>query len=222
MRYVLAMMLVSTSALAAPPGATPPTVRPPGATPPAPPPKPIGPQLTAIDPDSVPQKCLDLALQAGSPEPVLAQTSRLTLATCIANERARTVAVCDCQQSVQDLNEAVAPAIQILDELATKGDPMYRLLALKAEADRYQILAQQLMATLAVPGPNATADERDLHEMRQTMLRPMIEPWLTRAQNAYVEVDRLAKAHPELDKNAEVRSAIADSRHRLTTAVAQP
>jgi hypothetical protein len=216
------MLLLSTSAVAAPPGATPPTVRPPAATPPAPPPKPVGPPLTAIDPDSVPQKCLDLALRAGSPEPTLAQTSRLSLATCIANERVQTVAVCDCQQSVQDLNEAIAPAVQILDELASVGEPTYRVLALKAEADRYQILAQKLLATLPQLGPNASADERDLHEMRQTMLRPMIEPWLTRAQNAYVEVDRIAKAHPELDKNAEVRTAIADSRHRMTTAVAQP
>lgn len=222
MRYVLAMMLVSTSALAAPPGATPPTVRPPATTPPAPPAKPIGPQLTAIDPDSVPPKCLDLALRAGSPEPVLAQSSRLTLATCVANERTRPIAVCDCQQSVEDLSEAVAPAIKILDDLASSGEPAYRILALKAEADEYQILAQRLLATLTPPGPNATPDERDLHDTRETMLRPMIEPWLTRAQNAYVEIDRQAKAHPELDKNGEVRTAVADSRRRMTTAVAQP
>ena len=222
MRYVLAMLLVSSSALAAPPGATPPTVRPPAAMPPAPPPKPVGPQLTAIDPDSVPQKCLDLALRAGSPEVALAQSARLTLASCIATERTKSVAVCDCQQSVQDLNEAVAPALQILDELSTHGDPAYRILALKAEADEYQVLAQKLMATLQVPGPNATADERDLHDARQTMLRPMIEPWLTRAQNAYVEIDRQAKANPSLEKNGEVRIAVADSRRRLTTEVAQP
>src|SRR5947207_2891287 len=116
MRPVLAMLFVSATALGAPPSLTPPVTRAPSPGPA--PAKPAGPQLTAIDRDSVPEKCLDLVARASSPEPALAQTSRLSLAVCIAHERTRPIVLCDCQQSIDDLNNAIAPAMQLLDEVA--------------------------------------------------------------------------------------------------------
>lgn len=220
MRSVLAMLLVSATALAAPPGLTPPVVRgPTAAPPPAPPP---GPQLTAIDRASLPDKCVDLASRADSPEPALAQTSRLSLALCIAHERTRPIALCDCKQSIDELDEAIAPAIEILDEVASRGEPLYRILALEAKADQYQVLVNKLVATLPPPRSDANVDERELYDIRQTSLQSLLQPWLSLSHGAYVAIDHLATLHPELAKNREVQSAVRDSRKHLATAVAQP
>lgn len=228
MRIVLAMLLVSASALAAPPGATRPVVRPPAATPPMvpqkplPPPPPPKPALVAIDPDTVPEKCLDLALRAGSPETQLAESARVSLANCIEVEKIKTVAVCDCAQSVQDLDDAVAPAFAILDDLATNGDPSWQVVALHAEADELTVLSQKLLATLPAPSPGAGSDELALHDVRAQMLQPLVQPWQAKVQDKYAAVDRIAKAHPELAKDSVAQTVIADSRRRMTPQVATP
>jgi hypothetical protein len=220
MRSVLAMLFVASSAAAAPPGATPPVVRAPAMTvPQAPPPEPPAPALTAIDPDAVPQPCLDLALRAGSTNAALAQSSRVSLALCIANQTSKSVAVCDCEQTVKDFDEAIAPAFAILDELAAIGEPTWQVIALHAEADVLAGMVRRVEATL----PAATSPEQqELRELRVQMLRPLLEPWRTRSQNAFVQVDRVAKVHPEVGKNQLAASAVADSRRRLAPAVATP
>lgn len=207
MRTVLAILLFSTSALAAPPGLTPPQTAP-------------KPAFVAIDPDTVPEKCLDLALRAGSPETTLAETSRVSLALCIANEKERPIVACDCQQSIQDFDEATAPAFAILDDLAAAAtDPSWQVIALHTEADILDVAVRKLERALPALPPDAGSDQRELRDVRAAMLRPLLEPWRTRAQNALAQVDRIAKAHPEVGKNQVADAAVRDSRRRLAPAV---
>jgi len=220
MRTVLAMLFVASSAAAAPPGATPPAVRSPAMTvPQAPPPEPPPPALTAIDLDAVPQPCADLAARAGSTNAALAQSSRVSLALCIANQQTKSVAVCDCEQTVKDFDAAVAPAFAILDELAAKGEPTWQVIALHAEAD----VLDQMVRRVETALPSATSPEQqELRDVRMQLLRPLLEPWRARLQNALVQVDRIAKVHPEVAKNQIAAAALADSRRRLAPAVATP
>jgi hypothetical protein len=221
------LMFVSASAVAAPPGATPPITKAPGMTAPSAPPAPVQvpqtpPPLTAIDPDNVPERCLDLALRAGSPEPSLAQSSRVSLALCIASERKRAVVLCDCEQSVKDLDEAVAPAFAILDEIASVGEPQWQVIALHSEADELSLLAQRLLETLPRVPEGTGSDQAALHDVRSQMLQPLVEPWRSKAQEKFAQIDRIAKTHPELAKIATVDAAVRDSRRRLAPAVATP
>ena len=52
------------------------------------------------------------------------------------------------------------------------------------------------------------------------LLTPRVQPWLDRAQQAFAEVDRIAKAHPELARQQQAGTAITDSRARLAAGVA--
>ena len=219
MRTVLAMLVVASSAAAAPPGATPPVVHSPAMTAPQAPPVPPKPTLMAIDLDAVPAKCKDLGERASSQDFALAESARVSLALCTASDKTTTIAVCDCEQSVKDLDEAVAPAFAILDELANVGEPTWQVIALHAKADVLDQLARRVENALPVLPPDASSEQQELRDVRLQMLRPMIEPWRTRAQNVLAQVVRIAKAHPEVGKNQLADQAVRDSRRRLAPAV---
>jgi hypothetical protein len=52
------------------------------------------------------------------------------------------------------------------------------------------------------------------------LLQPHLQPWTDRAQHAFAQVDQLARAHPQLEKDQVTGTAVADSRRRMTTGVA--
>jgi hypothetical protein len=80
--------------------------------------------------------------------------------------------------------------------------------------------AQRIEAT--VPSPTAgTPEAIALHDTRVDLLQPMLEPWTTQSRAAYSDVDKLAKANPQLAKNAAVVAAVRASRAKLGTPPAQ-
>ncbi|MGE5181854.1 MAG: hypothetical protein ACM31C_07320, partial [Acidobacteriota bacterium] len=217
---MFAILLGAASALAQPPGLTPP-VRPAPAPPPPPrrvPPPP--PALTPVDPATVPAACHDLALRAGSTNFQLAEASRVSLALCLAQDDTAQVAVCDCDQSVHDLDDAASPAFAILDELATLGEPVWQVAALHAEGELLGQLAQKVLQAVPPAPAGASEDEQNLHDVRAQLVQPLVEPWLERARDRFAQVARLAQQHPELAKNPTAATAIRDSRQRRATAAA--
>jgi hypothetical protein len=74
----------------------------------------------------------------------------------------------------------------------------------------------------AVPPPlNSSEEAVALRETRLAMLQPLIQPWQARAQAAYTDVDKLARKHPQLAKNAAVVAAVRTSRAKLAQGVAK-
>jgi hypothetical protein len=47
------------------------------------------------------------------------------------------------------------------------------------------------------------------------MVQDMIAPWYERARTAFIELDKTARANPQLAKNQAVVSAVRTSRTRL-------
>ena len=182
-------------------------------------PAPRAPTLTlmAIDASNVPDACKPLADRAASTNAGMAQESRVALALCIAQERTKPIVVCDCEQSLKDLDDAAAPAFELLADLAAHGELPWQLVALHTDGKLLEQLAQRVVDAIPALPPNASEDQTSLHALREQMIEPLVRPAFDQARARFAEVDRRAQAHPQLAQNALVRDAIADSRKQLAT-----
>lgn len=225
-RFVVVLMLWPTIALA---GDQPPVARPPVSQPPAAESRPSstprlnppsGPVLSEIDIEGLPAACRELGTLSESRSPNRAISARIALATCLVDEKTKGLVLCDCEQSVLEVNEILDPSVALLEEVFVNGDPALKILARHAEGQLLASFATRLLN--AVPPPvNATSEALALRETRLAMVQPLVEPWLRRSQAAFAEIDRIARANPALEKNAAVVAAVRDGRSRLSQGVAR-
>src|SRR6478735_5381616 len=87
------------------------------------------PGLTSLDPESIPEQCKSLAKEADAPSLNRALSARISLASCLTNHKLKPLVLCDCEQSVQDINAATVLPLALLDEVYTSGDPSMKILA---------------------------------------------------------------------------------------------
>lgn len=211
--FVVAAVLWSAAAFAQSPGATPPAQ-------PAPAPEqPVrvvsAAILTKLDPAEIPEPCRDLAKLADSPSKNQALSARTSLATCLADQKTKPLVLCDCEQSVRDIEAAMQPSLDMLDEVFALGDPAQQILARHAQGEMLQSFATRMLAT--VPPPlNSSEQAIALHDTRLAMLSPLVQPWQQQAHAAFSAVDKLARANPQLAKNQAVLAAVRTSRTRLS------
>jgi hypothetical protein len=165
------------------------------------------PVVPAIDVASAPPACRS-AGKLASP------TGKISLALCVANAKLGPLQLVDAEASIQDVDAATAPSLAMLDEVAASNDPHWQVIALHAEGDLLATMAARMLSTV----PALPAGE--LHDSRMQLLQPRVQPWLDRAQQAFAEVDRLAKDHPELQRQSALSDAIIDSRRRMTNGLA--
>jgi hypothetical protein len=211
----IAVLFASTSALAQP--APPPDPAPTPAPAPVPVPAPT-PSLTPIAVEELPEACRDLGKLAGSPSPAQAHSARISLAGCLVEQKLKTIPLCDCEQSVNEVEAAAAPSFTLLDEVFAAGDPATQILARQAQGDLLNSLATRLLAT--VPPPLDSSESAiALHETRRNMLTPLVNPMLVRARSAYTELDRIARANPALAKNRAVLLAVRNARAKLAEGI---
>jgi hypothetical protein len=225
--FLLSLTLFAPMALADPmpagARATPPTA--PAGAPqargaaPVPPPAPVV-QLAPIDPATVPEACRPLAKQAASPTLALALSARISLASCMAEHAIAPIALCDCGESIVAIDEALAPAIVLLDDVIAKGDPATQLIAEHTEGELYAALSVKLLATLPKLAPDAAESEANLRDLRKQTLEAQLAPWRESAMTSFQHVVELAKAHPELAGRPVVAAAVRDSEQRLAADVA--
>jgi hypothetical protein len=171
--------------------------------------------LSPIVVEDVPQPCRDLAKMASSPSKNAALSARISLATCLADQQAKALVLCDCEQSVIDVNDAIDPSLAMLDEVVAHGDVTMKILARHSQGHLLASFSARILATLPPP-PTSNPDAIALRETRLAMLQPLIDPWQVRAHGAFAEVDKLARANPRLAKNAAVLAAVRSSRDRLS------
>ena len=227
---LLLLTMLPSVALAQAPGETPPVSEPvpdPGQEPDVQPhgepvqapvqaPAPAGPTLTHLDPTSVPEKCKPFAKEAEAPSLNRKLSARISLASCLADYKVKPLVLCDCEQSVIDINNAAQLPITLLDEVYMMGDATMQILARQAKGDLISSFVQRIQAT--VPPPvNGTPEAIALQQTRLDLLQPMLQPWNDQARAAYTDVDKLAKANPKLAKNPAVVAAVRSSRTKLGT-----
>lgn len=181
---------------------------------PATPPPPAAPALPGIDAQAVPATCQSFVAPAQAGNPELAVPARLSLASCMADQAVAPLALCDCGQSIEDIDQAIEPAVKVLDGVIEVGSPTSQALAQHAKGDLYAGFVMRMTATVPKLGPSATPEEMALHDMRAQALAPQLEPWRDTARTAFTQVIDLAKAHPEIARNARVAIALRDSQQR--------
>jgi len=171
--------------------------------------------LSLVNVDELPQPCRDLGKLADSPAANQALSARISLASCLVEQRMKTVTLCDCEQSVHDVEAASTQSLALLDEVAQVGEPATRILALQAKGDLLASFATRIVATVppAIDGTEAAVNLRD---MRLSLILPLVAPWQQQARSAYAELDKIARANPQLAKNQAVLAAVRASRTKLT------
>jgi hypothetical protein len=213
MRSAVLLVLLSGVAWAQAPGDT---ARPaaPSQAPPAAFAQPTGPALTKLDPDSIPEQCKALAKEADAPSINRALSARISLASCLADHKLKPLVLCDCQQSVTDIDAATQLPLALLDEVYTAGDPAMKILARQAKGDMMLGLVQRMQNTVPPIG-NPTPEAQELRTTRIDMLTPMLVPWQDAAKAAFKEVDIIARANPQLAKNQAVVAAVRSARAKM-------
>lgn len=187
----------------------------PGDTGPGPSRAPVAPELTKLDPESIPEQCKPLAKEADSPSVNRALSARISLASCLVDHKLKPLVLCDCQQSVADIDAATQLPLALLDEVYTAGDPAMKILARQAKGDMMLGLVQRMQTTVP-PAVNATPEAQQLRTTRIDMLTPMLVPWQDAANAAFKEVDIIARANPQLAKNQAVVAAVRAARSKMT------
>lgn len=177
------------------------------------------PALMPIAVDEVPERCLDFAKLAGSTSRNAALSARISLATCMVDQKARPIALCDCEHAVNEVDAVMQPSLVLLDEVFEHGDAAMKVLARHAQGEMLASFAARILATVPQPATN-TEEAVALRDTRLAMIRPLVEPWQSRAQASFAEVDKLVSTNPQLEKNAAVAAAARASRAKLTRGVA--
>jgi hypothetical protein len=193
-----------TAQAPAPPGQVP--------APTAPTPRAVAPTLTKLNPDELPEPCRDLAKLGDSASKAQAFSARISLASCLVDQAAKPLVLCDCEQSIIDINAAIDPSMALLDEVVLLGDPVTKILARHTQGELLTSFAQRVLATIP---PAIDSTDVGLRETRLAMVQPLIQPWLARAQAAFTELDKIARTNPQLAKNPAVLAAVRSSRAKL-------
>jgi hypothetical protein len=172
--------------------------------------------LSPILLDEIPERCRPIAKQASASNLAVALGARISLANCIAPEAIAPLQLCDCADSIIALDEAVAPAITLLDEVAAAGDPHNSLLAEHARAELYSGMRIRMAKT--IPTPDSTEESFALRDARQALLEAQLAPWTEAIAAASERIVEIAKANPRLEKHPVVKSAVEASKQRLAVA----
>ena len=175
--------------------------------------------LAPIDLAAIPERCKPLTKQASAPDLALAYSTRIALASCMAERAVAPLALCDCGASVMAIDAAVAPALALLDDVIASAEPALQVIAEDTLGQLHAGFAVRMRATLPAVGPSAGADELALRDMRAKTLEAQLAPWHEAAMASFEHVVELAKAHPELARNAAAATAIRDAEHRVAADV---
>lgn len=219
---LLGVLLSSTTALAEPsaaPAQPSPAARAPAAPPPSASPIPRGNGLTFVAVADLPENCRHLGKLADSSSQNQALSARISLASCLVEVRVKPIILCDCEQSVRDLDAASVQSFALLDEVIQVGDAPTKILALQVAGDLLASFATRILAT--VPQPiDANESSIALRDTRLSLIQPLVVPWQQRARTAYQQLDTIARANPQLAKNPAVVAAVRSSRTKLASLTA--
>ena len=178
--------------------------------------------LAPIDLTTIPEQCRTIAKQAGAATLSVALSARISLANCLADVKAAPLKLCDCEDSMLALDDAMKHSFELLDEVAVAGDEVTKIIAVRAKAELYQTMTTRMLATLPPPGGDESSIA--LHNARKAILDGLLGRWRNAAASSYERIVAIVKANPKLEKNQVVASALrtAKDRLRLHVAVATP
>jgi len=176
-------------------------------------------KLTPIDLTETPERCHPIAKRAAVVNLVQALSARISLASCIADARFSELTLIDGQDSITAMDEAAAPSIAMLDEVAAAPDPVTQVMATHAKAQLLQTMINRMTQTVLVAA-DARPEAQALRETRRAIMQELLTPWRKQALAIHSAIDELGRTHPTLVRNPVALAAIRDSRERLARPVA--
>ncbi|MDB4962927.1 MAG: hypothetical protein JWP01_2926 [Myxococcales bacterium] len=173
--------------------------------------------LIAITVAELPELCRDSGKRALNPNLVQALPARISLANCVSDAKINALQLIDGNESIVAIEEAIAPSIELLDDVAAQSDAASKVMALHAKAQLYSNATSRMLKT--VPATNqSTQESQALRDARRAILEAMMAPWREKQLEAHQAVVDVAKLNPQLAKNPVAQAAIADSRQRVAQA----
>ena len=122
----------------------------------------------------------------------------ISTANCVALVRMRNVVLSPTADAVRTLDDAMAPALAILDRVIATGDAEHRLGAYYAKADLLNGSAARMFAALPRLSPQMSKAEVADHGRLVGLTGVLVEPWLQRATDLRRAIAGLVAEHPEL------------------------
>jgi hypothetical protein len=181
--------------------------------------KPAAPALIAIVLDDSTQRCKPMVKRTMVPSLPQQLSARIALAGCIADARMQPLQLIDSQESILAIEDAVAPAFALLDNVMDVGDASVKIVALRTKADLYTQMGSRMSTTVPAPVGN-TPEAMALRDTRKQIVDGMIQPWRDRGREMHQAIVDLGRGHPELQRNPVAQTAIRDSERQLAIPVA--
>ncbi len=183
-------------------------------------PAPIAKAEAKIDPlADLPKVCAPIAKRLATPNQPQAMSARIALAGCIADARLAPLTLLDTQESMLEVEAAIAPSFALLDDMISRGDVQTQLLAHHAK----MLLVQQASTRMLASVPAAaqpTVEAAQLRDARRALVESMIEPWRAQITDEAKAVIAIAKANPKLEKNAVIAIAVRDTKKLVPDPIA--
>jgi hypothetical protein len=176
------------------------------------------PTLAPISLDAVPEQCNAIGKQANTVTVSVAQSARISLASCLADTKLATLALLDCEESVLAVEAAAKPSFEILDGVSATADDVTKIVAEQAKAELYNQMTLRMRKTLGSPG--ASESDIALYNVRKDLLEGLLLAWKDAAAGSYERIMLSVKAKPALAKNPVVATAMRTAKDRLRLHVA--
>lgn len=167
--------------------------------------------------------CRPLAMVPGNARTITPLVdANISVASCLATTRTRALVLTPSAASVDALNQAIQPALQLLDTIIRTGDVRAQIMAQHAKADLYNGLAVRLISTVPPVSPMATGRALLDHDQRITQMNIFAQPWREHAKEAFRQVAELGAQIPdEVSRDPVLAFAVSDSRFESSTATAR-
>ena len=139
-------------------------------------------------PRALPERCAAVAYVPSSaliPGPALA--AHVSVANCLAEAAMNALVLTNDDASISKLDKAVAPSIEMLDNVIRVGDPYWKVVAEDAKRDIY--VGMILRERVTIPGSDFVSHNE---------LEPKLAPWQADAKQAIAAIAELTHEHPTL------------------------
>ena len=128
----------------------------------------------------------------------------ISTANCMIMHRTKGLILTPSAQSVRDLDNAVAPALQILERVIATADPAHAVLARYAELDLYEGNTARLLAALTPPAPHMTGMQQYEYDKHVAAADALTQPWRESALDTRRSIAAAVRAHPDLSRRDPV------------------
>lgn len=122
----------------------------------------------------------------------------ISTANCVAMVRMRRLVLAPTADSVQMLDEAMRPALAILDRVIVNGDVEHKLIAYYAKVDLLNGSAARMFAALPRLSPQMSKAEVAEHQRLVKRTGVLVEPWLRQGTRMRRDIAELVAQHPSL------------------------